>query len=61
MKENAEPGILDYDYVMSALGNAFFSGLSFGETWQCVILSENREEFDTAVSVTISLKTLVSK
>jgi len=43
----------------SAIGNAFFSGLSMEQLWTCVALSNNREEFDAAVEAAIQLKELV--
>jgi len=48
--------ITDYNYILSSVGNAYFSGLSFKELWDCVLLSENREQLDAAVDVTIKLK-----
>lgn len=48
--------ITDYNYILSSVGNAYFSGLSFRELWDCVLLSENREQLDAAVDVTIKLK-----
>jgi hypothetical protein len=51
--------ITDYNYVLSTVGNAYFSGLSFKELWDCVLLSENREQLDTAVDVSIKLKEIV--
>lgn len=50
--------ISDYDYIGSAIGNAFFSGLSFQELWGCVMLSSSREELDATVDITIKLKEL---
>jgi hypothetical protein len=50
--------ITDWNYIMSSVGNAYFSGLNFAETWGCVIQSSNREEFDAAVSATIRLREL---
>jgi hypothetical protein len=50
--------ITDYNYIGSAIGNAFFSGLSFQELWSCVTLSSNREELDAAVDLTIKFKEL---
>ena len=50
--------ISDWDYIMSAVGNAYFSGLTFAELWACVSMSENREELDAAVAATIHLKGL---
>lgn len=51
--------ITDYNYVLSTVGNAYFSGLSFKELWDCVLLSENREQLDAAVNVSIKLKEIV--
>ena len=50
--------ITDWNYIMSSVGNAYFSGLTFAETWGCVAQSSNREEFDAAVSATIRLREL---
>ena len=50
--------ILDYDYIGSSIGNAFFSGVSFEQLWDCVSLSETREELDAAVTATIRLNEL---
>lgn len=46
----------DYDYIGSSIGNAYFSGVSFNELWQCVLVSETKEELDAAIEVTIKLK-----
>jgi hypothetical protein len=50
--------ILDYDYIGSSIGNAFFSGVSFEQLWDCVSLSQTREELDAAVTATIRLNEL---
>jgi hypothetical protein len=50
--------ISDYDYIGSSIGNAFFSGVSFGQLWDCVSLSQTREELDAAVTATIRLNEL---
>ena len=53
--------ITDYNYITSTIGNAFFSGLSFNELWQCVHLSTSREDLDVAVDATIKLKELINQ
>ena len=50
--------ISDYNYILSSVGNAFFSKLSFQELWNCISVSSNREELDAAVDITIKLKEL---
>lgn len=52
--------IRDYDYITSSVGNAYFSGLSFGELWSCVSLCYTREELDAAISAQIRLRELTS-
>jgi hypothetical protein len=52
--------ISDWDYIMSTVGNAFHSGLTFEELWSCVLVSSNREEFDAAVSANLRLKEILS-
>ena len=51
--------ITDYNYISSSVGNAFFSGLTFEQLWECVAISETREQLDTAVSATIDLNNIV--
>lgn len=53
--------ITDYNYIGSAIGNAFFSGVTFDELWSCVAMAKTREELDAAVSATIKLKELGAK
>jgi hypothetical protein len=53
--------ITDYNYITSSIGNAYFSGLSFDELWNCVSVSKTREELDTAVDITIKLKELTDE
>lgn len=48
----------DYTHMGSSIGNAFFSGLTIEELWNCVLESKNSEELDFAVSATIWLKEL---
>lgn len=50
--------ISDYNYIGSAIGNAYFSGVSFDQLWNCVVMSETSEELDAAVSATIHLNKL---
>ena len=54
-----EYSISDYNYISSSIGNAFFSGISFEELWNCVIQSSSREELDAAVSATIRLNEII--
>lgn len=51
--------ITDWNYIGSSVGNAFFSGLTFEQLWQCVAISENREQLDAAVSATIHLNSMI--
>lgn len=47
--------ISDYNYITSAIGNAYFSGVSFDQLWQAVILSEDKKQLDAAISAQIRL------
>ena len=58
---NDEYEITDYNYITSAVGNAYFSGLTFDDLWGCISLSQNREELDEAVSAAIYLNELIEK
>ena len=55
---NFEYEITDYNYVLSSIGNAFFSGLSFEQLWFSINLASNREELDAAISAAIKIKEL---
>jgi hypothetical protein len=58
---NRDHVIEDYNYIGSSIGNAFHSGLTFEEFWQCVHMSKTREELDFAVSATIELNKIFKK
>lgn len=49
----------DWDYLTSTMCNAYFSDLKFEELIDCVMLSANKEELDSAVSATIRLWEIV--
>jgi hypothetical protein len=53
--------ITDYNYITSAIGNAYFSGVSFDQLWNCVVISSSREELDTAVLATIRINDLTKE
>ena len=46
--------ITDYNYIGSAIGNAFFSGVPFCTLWECVSAAETREQLDANVSAAIA-------
>jgi len=60
-KKSEDFKITDYNYIGSAIGNAYYSGLTFDQLWNCVSLSTTREELDEAVSATILLNEIVKK
>lgn len=51
--------ITDYNYIGSAIGNAYFSNVQFGQLWSCVSLAQTREELDEAIDATIRLNDIV--
>jgi hypothetical protein len=53
--------ISDFDYILSAVGNAYFSKLTFDDLWQCVKLSETREELDVAIETLIQIRELIGE
>jgi hypothetical protein len=53
--------ITDYNYICSAIGNAYFSGLAFEELWNCISISATREELDASVEATIKLHELINQ
>ena len=57
---NSNHKITDFDYILSSVGNAYFSGLTFTELWTCVTVAETREELDVAISTQILLKETLS-
>jgi len=48
--------ITDYNYIGSAIGNAFFSGVPFCMLWECVSAADTREALDDNVTAAISGK-----
>lgn len=56
----AEFQVSDYAWITSAIGNAYFSGLSFEEFWECVVHTHSAQDIDTAVDAAIKLKELIS-
>lgn len=52
-KEPADFEISDYDYIGSAVGNAFFSGVPFSVLWECMSSANTREKLDANVSAAI--------
>jgi hypothetical protein len=48
----------EYCYFSSAVGNAFFSGLSFEQVWSCILIAADAKQFDAAISATIALNEL---
>lgn len=53
-----EEDIDDYMYITSTLGNAYFSGVSFDQLWNCISISDTREDLDAAVDATIRLNAI---
>jgi len=51
--------ISDYNYIGSSIGNAYFSGVTFEELWNCVAMSNTREQLDVAVDATIKLNEIM--
>lgn len=51
--------ITDYNYIGSAIGNAYFSNVQFDQLWSCVSLAQTREELDEAIDATIRLNDIV--
>jgi hypothetical protein len=49
----------DYDYIMSSICNAYFSGLNFDEVISCIEIATDKEAFDAAIEATIQLLEVV--
>jgi len=60
-KEPADFEITDYNYIGSAVGNAFFSGVGFDMLWECVRTADTREKLDANVSAAIEAKERLDK
>lgn len=48
--------ISDYTYLGSTVGNAYFSGLTLEDVFKALLISENKEQLDAAISASIQLK-----
>jgi hypothetical protein len=53
--------ITDYNYISSAIGNAFFSDVPFCTLWECVSAAETREQLDENVSAAIVGQEILDK
>lgn len=58
-RKNSDYKISDRDYILSSIGNAYHSGMSFDQTWECIAFTKTREELDQAVSTQIQLNKLL--
>jgi hypothetical protein len=47
-----------YEYIGSSIGNAYFSGVSYAQLWDCILMAQNREELDAAVDITIKMNNI---
>jgi len=54
-----EPEITDYNYIGSAIGNAYFSDVGFEQLWSAVNMSKNREELDAAVAASVKIQDII--
>ena len=61
MQDEEEYFIDDYNYIVSTIGNAFFSGLTFNELWHCIFISNDRENLNTAIETLIKLKEMTKE
>lgn len=59
MTKTEDHKIDDYDYILSTVGNAYFSGITFSQLWEAVRISNTREQLDQAIAATILLKETV--
>lgn len=50
--------IRDYDYITSAIGNAYFSKVTYEQLWNCILLAHTREELDIAITAQIRMNEL---
>ena len=53
--------VTDWDYIFSTIGNAYFSGVTFDQLWDTVTITDNREDFDCAITALNDLNDLVAK
>jgi hypothetical protein len=51
----------DYNYILSSIGNAYFSGITFDQLWSCINISESREDLDAAIAATIRLTEIMER
>ena len=59
--EPADFEITDYNYIGSAIGNAFFSNVTFSTLWECVSSADTREALDANVTAAIHGKEQLDK
>lgn len=63
MSSNPSPDyeITDYNYIGSAIGNAYFSNVPFCILWECVRDNTTREGLDDSVSAAAAGQELLDK
>jgi hypothetical protein len=54
--QQLEPSLTDFDFISSAAGNAFFSGVGFDMMWECVNHAKDGESVDANVKAAIAAK-----
>lgn len=59
MNKKEDFHIDDYNHIGSSVGNAYFSGVSFSQLWDCMVISSNREELDASIDATIKMNKIV--
>lgn len=50
----------DYVYISSSIANAYFSELSIDTIMSCMLLAENKEQFDAAIDAAANLQEIVN-
>lgn len=51
--------VSEYDYIVSRIGRAYFSGMDFDDLWDCLALAGDSEQLDAAIVSTIDLKEIL--
>ena len=61
-----QPSVEDYEesdsnYLTSGIGNAYFSGMSMADLWDCVMIGGTAAGIDAAISAKLKLDEIIKE
>lgn len=53
--------VSDFQYLTSGIGNAYFSGMSMTDLWDCVLIGETASGIDAAIAAKLRLDEITKR